>query len=200
MHHHVRLALMCVPLLVLAACGSTTAGSASSTPTTAAQPTPTPTISVQSTTTNPPASGFTVYTSPDNKYHISYPPGWQAQTADGNPGKVGFTGPNSQYFEISDDAGTPGGDPAQLITDYCQAVQPGQADGQVTGTPVVLDGQTWFKAECGADAQPANVLIVEVVTYQDAVYQIDYSSPAASFQADDTTYYVPMEQSFQFLT
>ncbi|HLW03223.1 MAG TPA: hypothetical protein VKT82_31545 [Ktedonobacterales bacterium] len=189
MHHRVRFLLLFVCLLTLAACGSTTAGNSS--------PTAPPTTA-QSTPTNTPASGMTVYTSPDHTYHISYPSGWQAQPADGNPGKVDFSGPN-QNFEVTDDAGTKGADPAQLITDYCNAI--GQTTSQVvTGTPVVLAGQTWFKAQCGDDPQPSEPLVVEVVTYQGAVYQIDYSSPAASFQADDTAYYAPMEQSFQFLT
>jgi hypothetical protein len=164
-----------------------------------ASPTATP-PTVEYTPTNTPATGFTFYTSPDHKYKLSYPTGWQEQTADGNPGKASFSGPDSQYFEVSDNAGIPGGDPAQLVTDYCQAVQPGQDSGQVVGTPVVLAGQTWFKAQCGADAQPPYPLIVEVVTYQGAVFQIDYSSPAASFQTDDTAFYTSMEQSFQFLT
>lgn len=190
MRHHVWFVPLFACLLALAACGSTTSGSSPTTTPTAAQPTP----------TNTPSNGVTVYTSPDHKYQISYPTGWKEQTADGNPGKASFTGPNNQYFEVSDNAGIPGSDPAQLITGYCQAVQPGQASGQVTGTPVVLGGQTWLKAQCGAAAQPTNVLIVEVVNYKGTVYQIDYASPGASFQADDSTYYGPMEQSFQFLT
>jgi hypothetical protein len=194
MRHQAFLALICLSLLALAACSSATSVN---TATTATNALPTAT---QAASTATPASGMTVYTSPDHTYQISFPTSWQQQTADGNPGKSGFTGPDGQYFEVSDNAGTPGGDPAQQITDYCQAVQPGQADGQVRGTPVVLAGQTWFKAECGADSNPADILIVEVVTYQGAVYQIDYASSAASFQADDTDYYAPMEQSFQFLT
>ena len=198
MRIHIRLVLVCVPLLMLAACGSATAGNPSAPPTSAVQPTATSTTAVQPTPTKTPASSMTVYTSPDHKYQLSYPTGWQVNVADGNSGKVDFSGPN-QNFEVSDDASTtPGGDPAQLITDYCNAI--GQATSQAMGTPVVLAGQTWFKAECGDDAQPSEPLIVEVVTYQGAVYQIDYSSPAASFQADDTSYYAPMEQSFQFLT
>ncbi len=204
MRTHVRLALVCVLSLMLAACGSTTAVNppptatpqtvnSSSTATQAANPSPT---AAQPT----PVFGFIAYTSPDHKYSIVYPPGWQEQTADGNPGKVSFTGPNNQVFEVNDNAGTPGGDPAQLITEYCQAIQPGQAAIPVVGTPAVLDGQTWLKAQCGAAAQSSTVLIVEVVTYKGAVYQIDYSSPGASFQADDTTFYGPMEQNFQFLT
>lgn len=181
-------------LLMLAACGGSTTANSSPTATTAAQPTNT--TAAQPTDT--PTSGFTVYTSPDSKYQISYPPGWQEQTADGNPGKADFTGPNNQNFEVSDNAGTPGGDPAQLIMDWCNAI--GQQTSHVTGTPVVLAGQTWFKAQCGDAAQPSEPLIVEVVTYHGAVYQIDYSSSQANFQADDTTFYMPMEQSFKFLT
>ena len=192
-----RFALVYVPLLVLAACGSTPAWNAASTPTTAAQLTSTSSTAAQPTPKSTPAIGLTVYTSPDHKYHISYPTGWQVEVADGNPEKVDFSGPN-QTFEVSDNAGSPGGDPAQQITDYCNAI--GQKTSLVTGTPVVLAGQTWFKAECGDDAHPSDPLIVEVVTYQGAVYQIDYASPAPNIQADDTTYYAPMEQSFQFLT
>lgn len=95
MCHHVRLALVCIPLLVLAACGSIPAGNASSTSTAAGEPT--------APTTQ--ATGFTVYTSPDHKYHISYPTGWQVNVANGNPGKVDFSGPN-QDFQVSDDAST----------------------------------------------------------------------------------------------
>jgi hypothetical protein len=176
-------------LLTLAACGGTTAGNSAPTATpTAAPPTP----------TNTPATGLTVYTSSDHKYQLSYPTGWQVNEVSGDSGKVDFSGPN-QDFMVSDDAGTQGADPAQLITDWCNAI--GRTTSQVVkGTPVVLAGQTWFKAECGDDAQPSEPLLVEVVTYQGAVYQIDYTSPAASFQSDDTTYYTPMEQSFQFLT
>jgi hypothetical protein len=188
MRNPIGLFLVCVPLLVLAACG----GTGTATPAPTATPTPT-TPTVYKT----PAAGMTVYTSPDHKYQLSYPTGWQVSVADGNPGKVDFSGPN-QNFEVSDDASTsPGGDPAQLVTDYCNAI--GQSTSQARGTPVVLAGQSWFKAQCGDDAQPSEPLIVEVVTYQGAVYQIDYSSPAASFQSDDTSYYAPMEQSFQFL-
>ena len=194
MRTQVCLALVCVLLLVLAACGGTTAASPSPTATPPANPSPT----TQPTKT--PAANFTVYTSPDHTYRVSYPTGWQEQTVEGNSGKVSFTGPDNQEFEVNDHASTPGGDPAQLITDYCQAVQPDQAASHVVGTPVVLDGQTWLKAQCGAAAQPATILIVEVVTYKGAVYQIDYAAPGASFQADDTTFYTPMEQSFQFLS
>lgn len=190
MHNRVRFISLFICLLTLAACGGTTTANSSTTATpTAAQPT---------STRSTPATDFAVYTSPDHKYQLSYPTGWQVNVADSNPGKVDFSGPN-QDFQISDDASTaPGGDPAQLITEYCNAI--GQTTSRAMGTPVVLAGQTWLKAQCGDDAQPSDPLIVEVVTYQGAVYQIDYSSPAASFQSDDTTYYVPMEQSFQFLT
>jgi len=186
---------LCISLLALAACSGAPATQSSST----THPTPTATTAAEVAPTHTPIAGFTVYASPDHTYQIAYPGGWQQQTADGNPGKSGFTGPSGQYFEVTDNASKPGGDPAQLITDYCQAVQPGQADGQVKGTPVVLDGQAWLKAQCGAEAQPSTILIVEVVTYKGAVYQIDYSSPAATFQADFDAYYSPMEQSFQFL-
>ena len=41
---------------------------------------------------------------------------------------------------------------------------------------------------------------MEVVTYKGAVYQIDYGSSLANFQADADAFYNPMEQSFKFLT
>jgi hypothetical protein len=192
MRHRIALVPVFICLLALAACGSATTANTS--------PTATPTAASQPTPTNTPASSLKVYTSPDNKYQVSYPTGWQAQVADGNPGKVSFTGPDNQTFEVSDNAGTPGTDLAQFVTSYCQAVQQTPSSGQVKGTPVLLDGQSWFKAQCSADAQPANVLIVEVVTYKGAIYQIDYGSSSANFQADDSAFYAPMEQSFKFLT
>ncbi len=208
MRTQIRLVLLCVPLLLLAACGSTTATIPSPTATQPTTPSPTATqlmlpspTATQSTQT--PAAGFTVYTSSNHTYSISYPTGWQAQTADGNPGKITFTGPNNQEFDITDHYGTSGGGQQQLATEVCQTMaDPGkpQTPGPVIGTIVELGGQSWFKASCSADAQPSTVLIVEVVTYKGANYVIDYTSPGASFNADDTTYYEPMQQSFQFLT
>src|SRR5215469_15037120 len=91
MHHRVRFIPLFVCLLTLAACGGTTTANSSPTATpTAAQPKP----------TNTPATGLTVYTSPDHKYQLSYPAGWQVNVADGNPGKVDFSGQN-QDFQIS---------------------------------------------------------------------------------------------------
>lgn len=203
----VCLVFVCASLLALAACGgaptthtSSTTTSTSSTATPTMQTSPTATTAAGVTPTNTSSSGLTIYTSPDNTYKISYPTGWQVQTASGEPGGVGFSGTSGQFFEVKETAATSGFDPAQYVTDYCQSINVGQNIGQTTGSPVVLGGQTWFKAECGADAQPTTVVIVEVVTYKGALYQIDYSSSAAAFQADFNTYYGPMEQSFQFLS
>src|ERR1051326_2243682 len=106
-----------VCFIALAACGSTASNSSTTTPTATTQPTP----------TNTPAVALTVYTSPDGKYQISYPSGWQQETADGNPGRSSFTGPDNQYFEVTDNGGIPGSDPATLVNGYCHAVQQDQA-------------------------------------------------------------------------
>jgi hypothetical protein len=141
---------------------------------------------------------MTVYTSPAHTYHISYPTGWQEQTADGDAEQVTFTGPNDQSFEVSDTTGIPQGSLADLVNAYCNAV--GVTPVTVQTTTIRLAGQTWTKGDCGAGITPSSDLVVEVVTYKGAVYQIDYSSSHASFQGDTATYYLPMEQSFQFLT
>lgn len=184
----VRFVPLFVCLLALAACGSTPASNSSTTPTTT--PTATP--------TNTPATSFTVYTSPDHKYQISYPTGWQPQVADGNPGKVSITGPDNQTFEVSDNAAIPGSSPATYVNGYCNAI--GTTPVTVQTTTVTIAGQTWTQGDCDAGTNSSNSLIVEVVTYKGAVYQIDYGSSTANFQADADAFYTPMEQSFKFLT
>lgn len=159
---------------------------------------PTPTTA-QPTPTNTPAASFTVYTSPDGKYQISYPTGWQQQTADGNPGKSAFLGPDNQVFEVTDNGGTLTGDPAGLVNDYCHAIQQAQAAPTVQTTTVTLAGQTWTKGDCDAGTQSSTDLVVEVVEYNGAVYQMDYASSLANFQADVDAFYAPIEQSFKFL-
>ncbi|HEY7123544.1 MAG TPA: PsbP-related protein [Ktedonobacterales bacterium] len=190
MRHRAGFVPLFACLLALAACGSASNPSSAPTATTAPQP----------TATNTPAASVTVYTSPTNTYQISYPTGWQQQTADGNPGKSAFTGPDNQTFEVSDNAGIAGSDPADLVNGYCQAIQPGQAANPVQTTTVSLAGQTWTKGDCDEGTQSPTELVVEVVIYKGAVYQIDYASSTANFQTDFSAYYSAMEQSFKFLT
>ncbi|HLV97797.1 MAG TPA: hypothetical protein VKT82_03880 [Ktedonobacterales bacterium] len=190
MRHRIGFVSLFACLLALAACGSTPASNAPSTPT--------PTAATQPTPTNTPSPSLTVYTSPDHKYQISYPIGWQQQTADGNPAKSSFTGPGNQNFEVTDNAGIPGGSPASYVNGYCNAIA--MIAGNIQTTTVTIAGQTWTKGNCDAGTNSSTVLIVEVVIYKGAVYQIDYGSSAANEQADDATYYAPMEQSFKFLT
>jgi hypothetical protein len=189
MRKQVRFLPLLVCVMALAACGGTAANSSSSTPTPTAQPTP----------TNTPAASLTVYTSPDGKYQISYPAGWQQQTADGNPGRSSFMGPDSQYFEVTDNGGVPGSDPVDLVNGYCHAIQADQAAATVQTTTVTLAGQTWTKGDCDAGTQSSTDLVVEVVEYNGVVYQMDYASSLANFQADADAFYTPMEQSFKFL-
>jgi hypothetical protein len=66
--------------------------------------------------------------------------------------------------------------------------------------PVSLAGHTWTRGNCDAGTQSTTELVVEMVVYKGQVYTIDYQSPSATFQADQNTYYTPMEQSFTFLT
>lgn len=196
------LVLLCVPLLVLAACGSTTAALPTPTVTRPAPPTPTATQPTPTATpTTAPASGWIVYTSSSHVYQISYPAGWQVQPSADGGDNVSFIGPNNRYVDVNDYADKSGG--ASLEEQALQACKGFQGDkdtDHVIGTPVELGGQTWFKTQCNIEAQPATTLILEVTVYKGTVYTIDYTSPVASFDADDTTFYTPIEKSFQFLT
>jgi hypothetical protein len=206
MRHRIYQWSILLGLLTLTACaGAPASTSATLTPTRTATTTQTttPAATPAATPTATPALpiGFIWYTSHDQTYQIAYPSNWQVAT--GTQGKtltVDFTGPG-QIFEVREFTGAAGSDPAKMVNDYCQAMQPGIAANPVQTKSVSLGGQSWTRANCDAGAQsPAIQLIVEVVIYQGVAYQIDYQSPIVEFSRDDKTYYAKMEQSFRFLS
>jgi hypothetical protein len=195
MRHRVGYLGLLLSLLALAACsGTPTSASSASTLTPMPRLTPTAAPAVPTPTLPP---GFVLYTSADHTYSIAYPANWQPLSQIGISHTISFTGPN-QVFEVSELG--PGADPAQAVNAYCQAMQAGVAPNPVRTKKVILDGQSWTRANCDAGAQsPAITLIVEAVLYHGAAYQIDYTSPIVAFARDDAAYYAPMERSFRFL-
>ena len=167
--------LFLLSLLLLAACGGSS-----------------------NTASSPPASslpaGFVSFTSADHTYQIAYPSGWQEQRGTPNA----FLGPAGQYFEVAN-AGKPDGSIDQIVNVLCQSIQPDVAASPVQTSVVRLANQQWTRGDCDAGTQASVNLIVEAVIYKGAVYHMAYVSPLAAFQSDTTTFYAPMEQSFQFL-
>lgn len=185
-------------LLAFAACnGPSTSRSPSSVSTPTVPPLPVGTITPTPTLSLP--AGFVLYTSADAAYQIAYPSGWQVASTAGSTATVSFTG-LGQIFEISELGHNPGGSPADVVNGFCQARQPGVAVSPVKTSTVNLGGQSWTRANCDAGAQsPAIELVVEVVFYQGAAYQMDYTSPVVEFARDNKSFYAAMEQSFRFL-
>lgn len=142
-------------------------------------------------------SGFILTTSPDHTFRLAYPAAWQAQTDSQDV----FTGPTGQYFEANND-GPPVGttDLRQLVTTYCNGVQPDLAVSLVQTTSVQLGGRDWTQGDCDAGkSSVTTMVVVEVVLYKGSLFKITYGSPAASFGSDYTRYFALMEQSFHFL-
>ncbi|HEX6778892.1 MAG TPA: hypothetical protein VF099_11865, partial [Ktedonobacterales bacterium] len=80
----------------------------------------------------------------------------------------------------------------------------GNPTAKVTPTTVTLAGQQWTREDCAARNVPGAPTLkatVESVIYKGKLYTISYtSSPDATFAADRSKYYTPMEQSFAFRT
>ncbi len=195
MRHRIRRWVVLLALLGLAACSvPSIEGAATTTPT----PTPTNTPPAAPNTGPTPVTpaGFTLYTSADHAFQIAYPAGWKIL---GDKTHIQFTGPG-QLFEVIERDSKPGEKPAETVNAYCQLLQSGVAANPVRTSIVKLAGQDWTRANCDAGAHnPAIILVVEVVIYQGATYQIDYMSPIVTFAQDNRRYYTPMERTFWFL-
>ena len=186
-------------LLALAACASTPPLSAARSHAHTVTPSATSTATEIPPPSPTPPLGFVWYTSADRTFHIAYPAGWQVTMTPGTPATVAFTGPG-QNFVVSELGQNPGGTPGEIANTYCQTWQGDVAENPVQTSDVTIAGQDWTRANCDAGvSRPAVVLIVEVVSYQGACYQMDYSSPIVEFASDEATYYAQMEQSFRFL-
>lgn len=188
-----------VLLLALAACRGTPTLSAAHSHANRVTPAATSTATETPPPSPTPPLGFVGYTSADRTFYIAYPVGWQVTSSPGTPASVTFTG-SGQNFVVSELGQNPGGTPAEIANSSCQTWQGDVAENPVQTSDVTLAGQDWTRANCDEGvSHPAVVLIVEVVSYRGAYYQMEYSSPSVEFASDDATYYATMEQSFRFL-
>jgi hypothetical protein len=163
-----------------------------STPTPAATATPKATATPQPTATPSIPAGFQAFTSSDNSFSIAYPADWQKSSPSEGTGAQ-FAGPNNQTFIVLN-AGPGQGDVATNEAAFCQSVG-GPAS---TPTTVTIGSQPWTQVECD-NGDGSRHAVVDAITYKDSLYLIAYGSDANTFAQDRTSFYIPMEQSFQFL-
>lgn len=132
------------------------------------------------------------YTSPDGKFSIGYPDSWQVSS---DQNGVEFTGPaNREDFKVStyNDNGL---SPADTINGLCNI--PGAASLTTNISSVTIGGQQWSRAECEFSNTNLHQMI-EAITYQGSDFVIRYESLDSAFASDQSTYYLPMQQSFKF--
>ncbi len=179
------LGTLCLVLAVLAGCNSPK----SNTNTPKKEPTPIPTARV--IVAHP--AGFTSYQNAD--FHLAYPAGWQQQNPPNGTG-VQYMGPTKQEF-IAATLGNTQKSPEVFDAAFCS---PTGSGGTPEGAAKVVDfgGESWMQQQC-VDAKAGTSTIVESTVHAQNFYYIAYSSPTASFQANMTQYFTPMEQSFKFV-
>ncbi len=143
-------------------------------------------------------SGYNVYTSPDKSFSIAYPPGWQVKEAAGGTGAE-FDGPAHQVVIVTD-IGSQTDDPALIDSSFCQGTDGSSGMGGAPGAAktVSVGGQNWTQEECNNSDKSAHAA-VETVTYQGGSYLLTYASPSSAFASNRSTFFSPMEGSFQFL-
>ncbi len=165
-----------------------------STPTPAATATPkaTPTSPATPTPNIPP--GFQAFTSADNSFSLAYPGDWQKSDATQGTGGQ-FIGPQQQLFLVARLACA--GSPTDFDNGFCGS----SGFGGTGSTPqnVTVGGQSWTQEECD-NSDGSGHAVVESVVYKGGFYYIAYVSDAASFAQNKTSFFTPMEQTFQFLT
>jgi len=125
---------------------------------------------------------------------IAYPTGWTTgPRANGGSG-VKFVGPDTQQFVVGYENSQV--DPTTAVNTACQAVN-GTA-GQAT--TVSISGQQWVQLGCDAPGATGQLtLVLEAVSYKNNLFTIVYASSTTSFDSNNALYFMPMEQSFQFL-
>jgi hypothetical protein len=183
-------------VMLLAACGGT-GGTASSTPAATPTPKPTPTPSVS----------FQTYT--DSNFSIDYPQGWQGKPSNGT---VSFTDSLGVYNLTV--ATTPNPEGAATADQL--------ADGGITGAKTsiknpqtvsvppttTVDGQTWSqRALTGTATENGQTVDLELVVlatnHPDKSpttkgYIIVYATAKTLFDLSQSTYFLPMLQTFKF--
>jgi hypothetical protein len=138
-------------------------------------------------------AGFQQFTSPDNTFSIVYPSDWTKDSSSEGTGAQ-FVGTAGQIFIVTN-GGAGQGDPATNDAAFCGALGgPPSAPKQVT-----ISGQQWTQEECDNSSGTQHAA-VDSVSYKGNLYLIAYASPKATYASDNTKYYQPMEQSFQFLS
>lgn len=134
------------------------------------------------------------YTSQDGKFSIGYPDSWQASS---DQGGVDFTGPaNHEDFKVSKYSDN-GQSPSDIINQLCSI--PGAASLTTNISSVTIGGQQWNRAECEFSNTTIHQMI-EAISYQGSDFVITYESLDAAFASDQSSYYLPMQQSFKFLS
>jgi hypothetical protein len=138
-------------------------------------------------------SGYTIFTSPDHTFCLTYPTGWQVTGALQGTGAQ-FSGPAHQLFTVSN-IGSFSGTPADYDMRFCTNL-----DGTSSPTSTLtLSGQAWTQARCTINAGTGRG-IVEATVYKGNLYHMDYGSPTASFLSNRSQFFTSIEQSFRFLS
>jgi hypothetical protein len=174
------LSIVCLGMLALAGCGSSS--------TTKAKPTATPTPHAAALV----PAGFAMYKS--TSFHLAYPTGWAEQHPANGTG-VQYQGPTNQLF-IAANLGKLAATPEAFDTAFCT---PNGFGGAPEGAPktVTINGQKWVQLQCN-DAKGGKSATVEATKYNNQLYYMVYASPIASFQNNVAHYFTTMEQSFTF--
>lgn len=155
------------------------------------------------TATTSASSGFQAFQ--NSAFRILYPTGWLSQQMPVQQGtEQKFLAPSgavtrSLTVDVFDKTRPPKDEDDALCLGYS-----GNPTAKVTPTTVTLAGQQWTREDCAARNVPGAPTLkatVESVIYKGKLYTISYtSSPDATFAADRSKYYTPMEQSFAFRT
>lgn len=148
-------------------------------------------------------SGFQAFQ--NSAFRMLYPTGWRSQQTPIQQGtEQQFLAPagavtRSFTVDVFDKTRPPKDEDDALCLGYS-----GNPTAKVTPTTIALAGQQWTREDCAARNVPGAPTLkatVESVIYKGKLYTISYtSSPDATFAADRSKYYTPMEQSFAFRT
>jgi hypothetical protein len=191
-----------IAVLLVGTLGSLTAlGFAGKGPLSSLGPTPTPAATATPTATAVPTAaptpnlpaGFQQFTSSDGTFSIAYPATWQQTTPTAGTGAQ-FSGPDGQQLIVLN-AGQGQGDVATNEAAFCRSV----GGPPSTPTTVTIGGQSWTQVECD-NADATRHAAVDGITYKDSLYLIAYGASSDTFDQNRTSFFTPMEQSFQFLT
>jgi hypothetical protein len=177
------LSIVCLAVVLLAGCGSSSSQKGKATPT--------PTAAGHAVVAVP--AGFT--TVKTTQFRLSYPTGWTKQNPANGTG-VQYQGPANQTFTVASLGNLPS-TPQAFVAAFCSpAGFGGKPDG--AAKTVKISGASWIQDQC-SDAKGEKTAIVEATTHNNELYYMVYTSPTASFQADRSHYFNTMEQSFTFV-